>query len=392
LLLTCRALLCLSFAPQIYLRGSEIQLEVFQELPSAQREVAGLLGAHVYPGKQLAPFADNQPMLITTLLLNAAACHLRDPTINADPSLAPHNALHLAVAAIVLQPRYGQAYHRTACAMAALGTDIDLGSAYAIMRYAAQLESRPAAELLAQLPPLPPGAVELPFGDDMSGALHEVMKRLFTWPLLMHARAPPGQDFLLQLPGGLGELHPSRVYDVMAALDAEMHVTMAMDAKECGNAAFAAGDTAHALREYNAGIDCLRVLTAEHLRCIVKAAGDAKMDPDAIDPATAVAIAQYMLAPVVYVGMQPYKGPKYAAVCWNIASCFCKACPPLLPSQGLPGCRDLPALVRAFWSQLTAKFMEPVGGAEGLLANDGAWTHPEPVRLCSSGFQPLAPF
>jgi hypothetical protein len=127
-----------------------------QLLPSIEREVAGLLGSQVYPGKRIPAFADSQPMLITSLLLNAAACYLRDPAVSNDPTLAPRNTLHLAAAAITLQPRFSKAYHRAACALGKLGgADLEsLEAAHAIMRYAAQLEGRPAAELLAQLPPL----------------------------------------------------------------------------------------------------------------------------------------------------------------------------------------------------------------------------------------------
>ncbi len=383
---------------QVHLRGAELPFEHPEEWSSVHREVAGLLGAQVYPGKQLAPFADNQPMAVTSLLLSAATCHLKDPDINSRSSLSAHNALHLAVAAIVLQPRYGQAYHRTAHALSRLGVESGLQAAYAIMRYAAQLEGRPAAELLAELPPLPFGVVELPLGGLTNGALKEVGTWMFMWPLLMQTRTPRGQDFLLQLPGGLGELSSPLVHRQVAACDAEMQVVAALMAKARGNTAFIARrDTAGALREYLAAIDHLRALAATHLirNCEAAspellAAGCQALDPNVPqDPATAVAIVRRVLAPLVRDVLFPYQGQGRCALYRETATIFLKDYPPLPPIRRLPGCPDLPSLAGCFWSQLIAKFMEPVGGAEGLLASEFVWSHHAATMHVTQGFKPF---
>jgi hypothetical protein len=354
-----------------------------QQLSAVEREVAGLLGAEVYPGKQLAPFADNQPMLITSLLLNASACNLRDPSVCGDPALAPHNALHLAAAAMVLQPSCSKAYHRTACALGKLGGAESLRAAHAIMRHAAQLEGRPAAELLAQLPPLPPGAVELPFGATETSALHTVMCMILSWPRLMRERAPAGQDFLLQLPGGLGELPRALVHASVTVIDTEAQVAAATEAKERGNTAFAAGDIRTALSEYRTGIDSLRVFTATYLSF---KAEDLKLDVDAQppeDPARDIASTRHALQPLVCMQMYPYMGQMPVTTIRESAAILLKGCPPLPVTSRLPGCKDLPALIGTFWSQLVDKFMEPYGGVEGLLANSRAWKHHSPVLEAS---------
>jgi hypothetical protein len=132
------------------------------------------------------------------------------------------------------------------------------------MRHAAQLEGRPAAELLAQLPPLPPRVTEVTF----LAAMRQVVGLMFNWPGLMRERAPAGQDFLLQLLGGLGELPPSLLHLWVVTGDVEWHVTAAMQAKERGNTAYAAGDTHAALIAYRTGIDSLRPFTPAYLeRC-----------------------------------------------------------------------------------------------------------------------------
>jgi hypothetical protein len=353
-----------------------------RRLPSIEREVAGLLGSEVYPGKQLAPFADDQPMLITSLLLNAAACHLKDPSVCGDPALAPHNALHLAAAAIVLQPRNGKAFYRAACALGKLGAEGDLKNlraAHAIMRYAARLRGEPAAELLAHLPPLPLGAVAMPFNSD-TGAMYHLLPQLCEWSRLMRERAPAGQDFLLQLPGGLGELPPHLAYAPVAACDAEVNVGFAMDAQERGNDAFHAGDTTKALREYRTGIDYLRPLVAMHLQrngqAISQAMNDQMdADPTPSDPEPMVVMVRNTLANVIWLEMFPYHPEGRITLIRNQASGFFST-NQLAPAIRLPGRNNMAALVGSFWSQLVVKFMEPYGGMEGPLRDNRIWPHP----------------
>ncbi len=369
-----------------------------QQLSTIEREVAGLLGAHVYPGKQLAPFTDNQPMLITSLLLNAAACYLRDPSVRGDPALAPHNALHLAVTAMMLQPRYGKAHFRAACALGKMGDDICRSAAHTIMRYAAQLEGRPTAELLAQLPPLPPGAGELDYAGHARSALHHVVYLMFVWPCMLRARAPPGQDFLLQLPGGLGELPPSMVHIDAVACDAEAHVAAALEAKERGNTAFAAGDVRGALSAYHTGIDCLRPITARYLqrndRAFRMDVRSRKLTASPSDRAYAVVSTRVLLLPLICAQLFPYQGLHCAmTVMERAALMFAASCPPLPAASRLPAgmsLGDMTPLVGSFWNQLTAKFMEPVGGVEGLLVNSGAWIskYHRPMTFFTHRFDP----
>jgi hypothetical protein len=335
-------------------------------------------------------------MLITSLLLNAAACHLRDPSACEDPEIAAHNALHLAAAAITLQPRYGKAFYRAACAMGKLGADGDresLSAAHAIMRYAAKLNGRPAAELLAHLPPLPPGAVEMPFSDP-DGAMSHVLATLYAWPLLMRERAPAGQDFLLQLPGGLGPLPPSLVYSVMAACDAEVLVPEAMEAKESGDIAFMAGDTPGALSQYNGAIDHLRPLTALHLglnRYDVSLAAVNQARITTSDPSAAVVVKlRSLLNVLMRLEIDPYQAVDHIALVTEQATIFPHHLN--LPSAArLPGCIDMASLMNRFWRQVTAKFMEPYGGVEGLLVNDQAWKHQTPdLHVFPDHFKPFA--
>jgi hypothetical protein len=361
-----------------------------QQLSKIEREVAGLLGADVYPGKRVPPFTDSQPMLITSLLLNAAACHLRDPSVCGDSALAPHYAFHLAVAAVVLQPRYSKAYHRVACALGKMGNEECLRSAHAIMRHVAQLEGRPAAELLAQLPPLPLSAVKMPFGGG-GGAMHHVVLVMYEWPLLMRAYASPGQNFLLQLPGGLGKQAPWLVHAGIAACDAELRVDDALKAKERGNTAFIAGDTAGALREYTTGIDHLRALTALHLQNNSEVIKHGWKSLSSSDPTTPVAKMRGMLAPLVDIEMFPYQSQQSAAWIRELTTVLFRDHPPLPPTGRLPDCKDLPSLIECFWGQLIAAFLEPYGGTEGILVNQDAWTHAVPNIVMSTRFLPVGP-
>ncbi len=60
--------------------------------------------------QDVAHLADpERPHTITSLLLSLAACHLRAP---ATDQLAAHNALHLASAAVALQPGCAAAFQR----------------------------------------------------------------------------------------------------------------------------------------------------------------------------------------------------------------------------------------------------------------------------------------
>jgi hypothetical protein len=366
---------------QVHLFSRQMPEHQQHLLPLVEREVAGLMSARIYPDKQIEPFPDNQPMLITTLLLNAAACHLRDPYVCRRPCLAARNALHLAAAAIALQPRYGKAYFRAACALAKLKSEKSIRSAHAIMRYAAQLEGRPAAELLAHLPPLPPGALDLPLcGGEEVNAVEQLMYVIYYWPYLMRRHAPAGQDFLLQLPGGLGELPPLLLHAGFALFDAEANVAEAMVRKERGNAAFVVGDTAGALREYNTGINHLRALTALHLQYNSKdmaQAVDDRCDPSD-DPDRDLILMRYLLATAAVMDMLPYQGQTCVEVLVDAATPLYPHDQVLPPVDRLPGCNDMPSLIGRFWTQLKAKFMEPYGGVEGLLANPQAWTHHYP--------------
>jgi hypothetical protein len=348
--------------------------------------VAGLLGAQVYHGKQLAPFADNQPMLITSLLLNASACYLRDPSVCGDPALTPFHALHLAVAAMVLQPRYGKAYYRAACALSMYGGGVP--AAHAIMRHAAQLDGRPAAELLAHLPPLPPGDVETSILD----ALQCVACTIYAWPGVARELAPAGQDFLLQLPGRLGELPPSLASSINATFNAESNVAAALEAKERGNTAFAAGDMRAALDTYHNGIDCLRTLTATYLgKQITAVRQEVNARPLQLDGfALHLASMRLVLLPLLCLEMLPYKAPGYyAAQVSQKATTLLQRDGPLSPAACLPGVMDMASLVGTFWAQLTAKFTEPVGGVEGLLAHEDTWKHRKPMMCITERFNPF---
>jgi hypothetical protein len=265
------------------------------------------------------------------------------------------------------------------------------------MRYAAQLEGRPAAELLAYLPPLPPDAVEMPAGCDRErNAMDQVVSAVYLWPYLMRCFAEPGQDFLLRLPGALAELPPSLVHPGLAVFDAEAHVDLALDFKERGNALFVAGDTRGALVRYTVGIDSLRALTALHLQhnsgAIAQAVNSLGVDPrSSEDPATAVAWMRHQLLPAVNILMLPYEGQDRAALMREMTTPLFDQNRPLPINSRLPGCRDMPSLIACFWKQLTAKFMEPYGGVEGLLANPQAWTHHHPNmhdanKSCASFF------
>jgi hypothetical protein len=261
-----------------------------------------------------------------------------------------------------------------------MGDEDDLQAAHAIMRYAAQLEGRPAAELLAQLPPLPLGSGEMPIGGD-SGATYHVALMLYQWPGFMRRCAPPGQDFLLQLPGGLGELPPLLVHAGLAACDAELRVDDALKAKERGNTAFMAGDTAGALREYNTGIDHLRALTALHLirnsEAINRGPGAARTPYSApSDPTLAVAYLRQALAPLIQIELFQYQSHQNATSAKEVATILLQDLAPLPPALRLPDCNDLPSLAGCFWRQLVTSFMEPYGGVNGLLVNQGAWPHP----------------
>jgi hypothetical protein len=377
-------------ALQVFLQSLDAPLEQLSklQLSAVEREVAGLLGAQVYHGKQLAPFADNQPMLITSLLLNAAACYLRDPSACTcgDPDFAPNDVLQLAVIAMVLQPGYGKAYYRIACALGRVGET--LPAAHAIMRYAAQLYGTPAAELLAHLPPLPPGAVELP----IFLAMTQLMMVKLNWPRLMRERAPVGQDFLLQLPGGLGELPPSLVFNRIVIGDAEAHVALALEAKERGNTAFAAGNVRAALNAYHSGIDSLRPLAARYLqRMETSISLDAQRcgAPSMHDPAKTMTAMRCLLLLFTYIELFPYLGRKLTVILMEETATMYKSCPPLPPATRLPGCKDMHFLIGSFWTQLVAKFMEPYGGAEGLLAHHDDWKHHLPAYYISPRFDPF---
>jgi hypothetical protein len=272
---------------------------------------------------------------------------------------------------------------------------VGLQGAHTIMRYAAQLDGTPAAELLAQLPPLPPGAVELPFGGHGTGAMDQVVSLMFQWPYAMRKRAPPGQDFLLQLPGGLGELRSLMVHTWVVACDAEAHVAAAMVAKERGNTAFAAGDIHCALSAYRTGIDSLRTLTAMHLQhnaqAMLQQSQRSVLPASSPEyPAATLSIMRHLLAPLIYTELFPYDGGQYyPGVIRETATLLFREHPPLPPMDRLPGCKDLPSLIGTFWSQLIPKFMEPFGGMDGLLVHEGAWKHHTPNVHVTTRFHPL---
>jgi hypothetical protein len=259
------------------------------------------------------------------------------------------------------------------------------------MRYAAQLEGRPAAELLAQLPPLPPGAAEMPFGGLESGAMDLLLSLVFEWPLMMRRLAPPGQDFLLQLPGGLGELPPSLVHSGSAACDAEWHVAVAMQAKERGNTSFVGGITVGALREYNTGINHLCALTARHLARINQTWVLPVQEGQSFvqDPTAAVEMVRHALGPLIHIELFPYQGQHYVRAIREDAAVLLYGSPPLPAAIRLPGCSDLPSLIGSFWNQLTAKFMEPYGGVEGLLVDPEGWKHHVAQLAVDPPFYPI---
>jgi hypothetical protein len=220
----------------------------------------------------------------------------------------------------------------------------------------------------------------MPFGG-YHGAMKHLMAMLYAWPLLMRLRAPAGQDFLLQLPGGLGPLPPALVFVVTAACDAEAHVAAAMGDKQRGNTAYMAGDVDAALRHYNAGIDSLRLLTGMHLERNRQAISQAALalvmvELIPLDPSAMVGAVRSALNALMHLEIAPYQPEGRIALIRVQAAKTFKDHLTLPPATHLPGLNDTASLVGTFWSQLTAKFMEPYGGMGGILANPDAWKHP----------------
>jgi hypothetical protein len=292
----------------------------------------------------------------------------------------------------VLQPRYGKGYYRAACALGKLGTVKDVSAAHSIMRYAAQLEGSPAAELLAQLPPLPPNTASEP---PLYTAMEHVLRLLSEWPLLMCQRAARGQQFMWRLPGELSRVPLIMVCPRMARLDARCHGTHAMVYKQRGNAAFVAGDTATALQEYEKGINRQRTLaflyllrnedSIEQAAMAAAAAGD-----DVDDPHACMLQMRYMMASRVYGMLYPYLGLQYATTI--------KQGIQLLPgSLRLPEnirdrgrCDDLPTLALKYWDHIISLCMEPFGGMQGPLVKVDAMPCDIPVILRPPDFDPHA--
>ncbi len=364
--------------------------------------MAGLLGPDVYHGKQLAPFTNSQPMLITSLLLNAAACHLRDPSACGDPALTPRNALHLAAAAIVLQQGYGKAFYRAACALGKLGSADwrNLGAAHATMRYAAQLQGCPAADLQSQLPPL-----KLPSGFHLPPFCHAMLRMLILlteWAALMRQRAPAGQDFLAQLPGGLGPIPPVIACPSTCLADAAGRAASAFAAKERGNAAFASGDTAAALREYNSGIDHLRGLTFWHVQrhfdgryedAIMLCGADTRLGAA---PAAVVATLQNSMALFASIVLHPYQRATWVEAVDAVAAGLQEVAangmryPPRLgaPAAGGDGTSALKSQTGRFLSQMVESYLEPYGGQTGPLMDVESWRPLLPLFMLPNEFVP----
>jgi hypothetical protein len=223
----------------------------------------------------------------------------------------------------------------------------------------------------------------MPFGG-YHGAMAHVMATLYTWPLLMRERAPVGQDFLLQLPTGLGELPPTLTDLWLTASDAEAHVAMAIEAKERGNVAFVAGDTSGALREYMSGIHHLRPLVGLHMQrngpAIIHAAmARSATEIAAHDTAAAVSQSQAWLWPLIRIQMFPYVGQRLAADISVLATIVLCQTTPLPPAARLPGCNDMASLVGRFWRQLTSRFMQQGGADGGPVVSSDAWAHDKPT-------------
>jgi hypothetical protein len=214
------------------------------------------------------------------------------------------------------------------------------------------------------------------------------------WALHMRLRAPPGQDFLWRLPGGLPHISPLLPCHRMATMDAEAHVQWSMLAKQRGNDAFVAGDIATALRHYFTAIDHQRPLAFWHLQrataSVSQEAAVANMSPAVHrSPGMCMARMRYLFLPTTVVTLYPYQGLTYASAVRDVAKIYPR--PPTLSTRArLPGCQDLQSLVGRFWSELTAKFMEPYGGPEGALVNGDAWPHRIPPVMLPKHYFPDA--
>jgi hypothetical protein len=162
-----------------------------------------------------------------------------------------------------------------------------------------------------------------------------------------------------------------------------------MAAKERGNTAFVAGDTAGALREYVTGMHHLRALTAMHLQRNGQAFFLDSDLPFVSDPASAVAMARNPLALLTHIQLFPYHGQRFVRSMVEAAAMLFQDTQPLPASTRLPGCSDLPSLVGRFWSQLSAKFLEPVGCVEALSLSDSWWPHDvAPIHVDQDIFNP----
>jgi hypothetical protein len=228
------------------------------------------------------------PGLLTSLLLNAAACYLERGS--SDDPLAPHNALHLATAALCLEPRCSGAHLRVALALDRLGIagggPTVTAAAHAFMAAAADLARCKPAEargMMALLTPMEHSPSSPAAGGEVgvatgSGSLPSYAEAhatllgvLLGWAAVMQELAPSqvagtGDDaaaFQLWVPGGLQAPPPAgllRCEAIAAHLGVRREAAAA--ARTRANAAFFSGDTAAALTEYSTGIDQLRALGA----------------------------------------------------------------------------------------------------------------------------------
>jgi hypothetical protein len=207
----------------------------------------------------------------------------------------------------------------------------------------------------------------------------------------MRERAPRGQRFLLQLPGGLGPLDTHRLADMgLAGLELQARVSAAQAAKTRGDAAVRAGDWVTAQREYAAGLDQVRAQAASMLLCILEAWAVPAVMVHALqlnDPRCIVLwTAQLRSTPAAHAlaALYPYIPEHAQAVDAFVAQLQGQAGKAGSGGGGGGGGSSSKKSSKTdkFWSQLTAHHLQLMpGGADGPIARPVLWPHCRPLEV-----------